>query len=167
MPGSNPQSIAPSRYQVIPRTLIFLFRGEALLLIKGAAHKTWAGKYNAIGGHLERGEDALTSARRELFEETGLQCGLRLCGSLINNTGRSPGIAVYIFTGDCPEGEARASSEGTVEWVPLERISGLPLRFDDLQALLPRILQARREGIPFSARSYYDASGQLVMEFGE
>jgi 8-oxo-dGTP diphosphatase len=166
MPSSD-QSLDPSRYKVIPRTLIFLFRGDSLLLIKGAAHKSWAGKYNAIGGHVERGEDVLSSARRELLEETDLQADLRLCGVLINDTGGDVGIAVYLLAADCYRGEPRSSEEGTVEWVDLDRLETLPMRFDDLGPLISHILETRRSRIPFSAFSYYDDSGRLVLTFAD
>ena len=72
MPASD-QGIRRDRYMLIPRTLIFLRRGESVLLIRGAPNKPlWANKYNGVGGHIERGEDALSAARRELREETGL-----------------------------------------------------------------------------------------------
>ena len=66
MPSSD-QGVTHDRYTLIPRTLIFLTRGERVLLLKGAPHKRlWANRYNGVGGHIERGEDVLTSARREL-----------------------------------------------------------------------------------------------------
>ncbi|MDP3183744.1 MAG: NUDIX domain-containing protein, partial [Anaerolineales bacterium] len=66
MPASE-QGVSRDRYMLIPRTLIFLRRGDSVLLIKGAPHKRlWANKYNGVGGHLERGEDVLSAARREL-----------------------------------------------------------------------------------------------------
>ncbi len=164
---SSDQAIHPARYRVIPRTLVFVFRGETLLLIRGAAHKSWAGKYNAIGGHIERGEDALSSARRELLEETGLRASLHLCGTLINDTGEDTGVAIYVFAADSLTGEPRPSSEGTLEWVAFERLSELPLRFDDLLQLLPHVLESYRSGRPFSARSYYDEAGRLLLSFGD
>lgn len=164
---SEDQFVDSTRYRVIPRTLIFIFRGDSLLLIKGAAHKSWAGKYNAIGGHVERGEDVLSSARRELLEETGLQADLHLCGTLINDTGNDTGVAVYIFCAHSPEGALLSSREGMLEWVHLDRLATLPLRFDDLPQLLPRVETACREKRPFSARSYYDGEGNLALIFAK
>ena len=47
--------------------LIFNSRGELLLI---QSHK-WHGKYGVPGGHIELGESAIESARREAKEETG------------------------------------------------------------------------------------------------
>lgn len=64
MPSSD-QGINRERYMLIPRMLIFLRRGESVLLLKGAPTKRlWAGKYNGVGGHVERGEDILSAARK-------------------------------------------------------------------------------------------------------
>jgi 8-oxo-dGTP diphosphatase len=140
---------------LIPRTAIFLRRGDEYLLIKGAPTKRlWAGKYNGLGGHVERGEDVLSSAKRELFEEAGIRAALWLCGTVVIDAG-DVGICMFVFCGENVQGEIKASAEGTVEWVRKEALSGLPV-VEDLPILLDRIDQIKPGDPPFSARSFYE-----------
>jgi 8-oxo-dGTP diphosphatase len=154
------------RYTVIPRTAIFLRRGESYLLLKGAPTKRlWANQYNGLGGHVERGEDILSAAKRELFEEAGLAGDLWLCGTLIVDAGEA-GICLFIFSGECLDEEPKPSKEGLAEWIPFDRIGELPV-VEDLPALLSKIHGMKRGDPPFSARSYYDDGDRLMMRFSE
>lgn len=164
MPQSD-QGITKDRYALIPRTAIFLRRGDAYLLLKGAPTKRlWANKYNGLGGHVERGEDVLSAAKRELLEETGLTADLWLCGTLIVDAGEM-GIALYLFGGECEEGEPSPSKEGLAEWIRYDAVDGLPV-VEDLPILLAKIHSMKRGDAPFSARSYYDEEGKLVVVVG-
>src|SRR5512135_302413 len=104
-------SLQRQRYSVIPRTLVFITRGERVLLLRGAPTKRiWANRYNGIGGHVERDEDIYSAAKREVIEETGLTVNrLRLCG-LINIDGNQiSGILLFVFTAESLSGEPIAS----------------------------------------------------------
>jgi len=161
------QGVNLDRYMLIPRTAIFVRREKLYLLLKGAPSKRlWAGKYNGLGGHVEPGEDVLSAAMRELLEETGLEADLWLCGTVVVDTGQNPGICLYVYSGECLYGEPKPSMEGAAEWIPFDALEGLPV-VEDLPVLLGRIHFMQRGDAPFSARSFYDDGGALIISFAE
>lgn len=161
----NPKDL--NRYRLIPRTLIFIFRGDEILLIKGSPQKKlWPGKYNGLGGHIEKGEDPKSAARRELLEESGLVCAsMTLCGTIIVDTGSNPGVAIYVFRGDYQSGNLVHSNEGTLEWVNVKNIQNVNV-VEDLNTIIPRILAQEKGEQPFSAIYSFDSVDNLQISFG-
>jgi 8-oxo-dGTP diphosphatase len=164
VPASD-QGINLDRYMLVPRTLIFLKRGERVLLLKGIQKKRlFAGLYNGVGGHIEPGEDVFTSACRELSEETGLASpNISLCGILTIDTGKNPGVCVFIFTGDSYEGEPHRTSEGNPEWIKFSEIGNISI-VSDLPVLLPKIIDFKPGSQIFYAHSVYDENENLIVK---
>jgi 8-oxo-dGTP diphosphatase len=150
--------------------LVFVFNGGEVLLLKGAPTKRlWANRYNGLGGHVEAGEDVYSAARREVMEEAGLGVhDLRLRGVVNVDTGQTIGIVFFVFSARCETRETRASEEGALEWVSLDRLPEVDL-VEDLPVLLARIRDgvASGDGDPFFARYNYDADDRLQIAFAE
>jgi 8-oxo-dGTP diphosphatase len=89
------------------------------------------GKYNGLGGKLDPGEDIVAGMKREILEEAGLEClNLQLRGTI-----SWPGFGKngedwfgFLFLIDRWQGTPlQANAEGTLAWVPVEKILQLPL----------------------------------------
>ena len=161
-------SLKRERYTAIPRTLVFITRGDCVLLLRGSARKRiWANKYNGIGGHIERDEDIYSAARREVIEETGLEVErLRLVG-LINIDGDQPtGILLFVFVAESQSGDPISSEEGPLEWIERDQITQVDL-VEDLPVILPRALAQPIGAAPFFAHYRYTDQEQLVIRFAE
>ena len=103
------------------------------------------GKYNGLGGKVERDEDVAAGMRREILEEAGIECGsMRMRGTL-----SWPGFGKsgedwfgFVFVIDDFTGTPLTSNpEGTLEWVDVDKLETLPLWEGDRQ-FLPMVFDA-------------------------
>ena len=103
------------------------------------------GKYNGLGGKLEADEDVVAGMRREIHEEAGIDClDLHLRGTI-----SWPGFGKhgedwfgFLFVVTHFRGEPlERNAEGTLEWVDVEKLAGLPLWEGD-RHFLPLVFDA-------------------------
>lgn len=147
---------------VYARTLCFIENGNDILLLKGASTKRlYPNLFNGVGGHVEAGEDVLTSLRREVREETGLEIeNPRLRAVLNVDEASKPGVVVFVFLATTSTRWVKPSAEGQLYWIPREHIYDFDL-VKDLYQLLPRILNPAVNGLWYGYYKY-DEAGNLV-----
>lgn len=153
------------RWLTVNRTLCFLRCEEDVLLLKRSLMtRIFPGRFNGVGGHIERGEDPMTSARREILEETGLTVhALDLRAIYAIDAGQANGIMVFVFVGSVSARDVVDSDEGKLHWIPIDKVRDYPL-VDDLYQILPRILQAPVDSAPLFIQMRYNGSDKLVLQ---
>ena len=122
-------------YTPIVATLGYILSpdGRRVLLVhrNKRAGDTHHGKYNGLGGKLEAGEEVVACLRREVREESGLECEQIQLRGTINWPGFGKGGEDwfgFIFLVERFAGEAwRENADGVLEWVEVERVPDLPL----------------------------------------
>jgi len=122
-------------YTPILATLGFIMSpdGSRTLLVHRNKRKDdqHLGKYNGLGGKMEPGEDIYSCLEREIYEEAGIHCQKVVLRGTINWTGFGPGGEDwfgFVFRVDSYSGEPKTSnSEGELSWIPVEKISLLPM----------------------------------------
>lgn len=130
-------------HTVIPRNLTVVFnkRKDKVLLIKGHSNKLhWADTYNALGGHVEPGENVYESARREVEEESGVSLTrdeLRLAGLVHVKDYHDKYALMFLFYAVTETTKTKPSYEGEVEWVDVNRLNTIGLIAEDLKKLVP------------------------------
>jgi 8-oxo-dGTP diphosphatase len=138
--------------------------GKKVLLVHRNARDNdhHLGKYNGLGGKLEKNEDVITGMKREIYEEAGIECTEMSLRGTINWTGFGPAgedwmgfiFLITAFTGTPHE----SNVEGTLEWVPLEKMDTLPMWEGD-KYFLPLLFDG--DPRPFHGYMPYDGGTPL------
>ena len=127
--------------------------GHTLMIYRNRkANDIHEGKWNGLGGKFEAGETPEECVIREVCEESGLLIrNPRLCGLLMFPGFKGNNWYVFVFTANDFTGELIDSPEGSLEWIPDEKILDLNLWESD-HIFMPWI----QEGKFFSAKFEYE-----------
>ena len=152
----------------IPKISEVFDSGQQVLMLNrearpGHVHDFHRGKWNGLGGKLERDESAVTAARREFLEEAGLdleEARFQPLGTLLFplfKPHRSEDWLVFVFVVDLKDHEIpqQQCSEGSLSFIEDHRILGLPLWPGDLH-FLPFVFKRK----PFWGTFWY-LNGEL------
>jgi 8-oxo-dGTP diphosphatase len=140
-------------------TLVFVFRGDALLLIR-KLRGLGAGKINGPGGRIEPGEATTDCARREVEEElrvTPLELQQR--GELRFQFVDGYSIHAFVFVANGCSGEPEATDEAIPMWIQRSAIPYDQMWADD-RLWLPLLL----DGKSFRGRFVFDGDQMLAHE---
>lgn len=124
-----------NKYTPISGTLGYILspdRQNVLMVHRIArSHDEQLGKYNGLGGKMQSDEDVATCMAREIREESGLEVTAMSLRGTVNWTNFGPkgedwlGF-IFLITGFTGAPYER-NDEGPLTWVPLDRISELPM----------------------------------------
>lgn len=125
-------------YTPILATLGFILSpdGQETLLVhrNKRADDQHLGKYNGLGGKMERQEDIFSCLRREVYEESGLQCEVATLRGTVSWPGfggtgdTSEDWFGFIYRIDRFSGTPRASNEeGDLQWCRVGELHLLPM----------------------------------------
>jgi 8-oxo-dGTP diphosphatase len=133
-------------YTPILATLAYILspdRRQVLLIHRNARpDDQHLGKYNGLGGKIDREEDVVAGVRREIHEEAGIDC----TEMTLRGTISWPGFGKngedwlgFLFLVTAFEGTPLTHNpEGALEWVDVDRIMELPL-WDGDRHFLPLV----------------------------
>lgn len=139
-----------------PATLVFVFRGDELLLIN---KKTGLGKgkVNMPGGKVDPGENPEECAVRECREEVGIAVSdLEYCGQHSFQFVDGYSIQVWVYRTRKFEGEPGETREARPMWVRQDRVPFDEMWEDD-RYWLPMVIRGER----FRGRWIFDGDRML------
>ena len=120
--------------------ICYLFKDNNVLMLfrnkkkKDINKEKWIG----VGGHIEEGETPLEAVIRETYEETELHINKCELVAEVTFFFKEDVEMMRVFTCDDFSGEVNYDcSEGTLEWIPLEKLFSIPLWEGDKYFLKP------------------------------
>ena len=117
--------------KIILATLCYVQKdGRTLMLYRNKKENDYhEGKWNGLGGKFELGESPEECSIREIKEECGLTVKSQKMKGFISfpKFDKVNDWQVFIFVIDDFEGELIDSPEGTLEWIPNEKLTELNL----------------------------------------
>ncbi len=124
------------------------------------------GKYNGLGGKMERTEDIASCMKREIYEEAGIEVTQMQMRGTVNWTCFGPkgeDWLGFIFLIEAFNGEPfKSCAEGTLEWVKIDQLGSLPMWEGD-KHFLPLVFDS--DSRPFHGYLPYNYETPLSWSF--
>ena len=126
-------------YDLLFNVGFITFEEDVLMLLRNKAPNK--GKWNGVGGHIEKGESPYLSMLREIKEETGVALPSVNFGGILTWEGFEikPG-GLFIFSGQSPDKKVTGNGEGVLAWKPLKFAFSDSTVVDNIHIFLPPVL---------------------------
>lgn len=152
-----------TKYALVPRTLVFINKGEKILMLKKQIKESFGyGKINGVGGHIEKGEEPYEAAIREVREETAMTVrNMDMVTIVFIDIKDIPGILLFVFRADHEAGELIESTEGELLWMSRSEISTNDLVLGDIPYLIEICDNYEHGKMPQILKYIYDENDNL------
>lgn len=152
--------MSTKRHIVVPRVLCFIFNKDSVLMLKASKEKDWYGYYEPPGGHIEKGEDVISAAEKEIYEETGLRVSNTKLAGIIHVSGFfGKEIMLFVTKSFTNKAILSSSHEGEAVWIKLSMINKISL-IEDTKPMLEKIMTMKKGEI-FVGTSEFDGKDKL------
>lgn len=148
--------------RTIKGSAVLVVKRERLLLVRKFEESLGKYRWKPLSGELLSGESPIEGAKREAYEESGLEVRqLEPCGELrCFFEGKQEEWIIYLFATSSFEGELRSSEEGIVRWFPIDELPYDEMWTDD-KHWLPHVLDGKKVVGSF----HFDADGSKLLDF--
>lgn len=155
--------MAKNRHQVIPRVMCFVFTPDRkeVVFMRASQEKDWEGKFDPPGGHIEVGESVITTANREVIEETSLTPKeTKLKGIVHVSNFFNKNIMLFLTTSIAEKKPLEVHREGIPGWISINKLDDIDL-VEDVRPILNRLLKLDENEI-LVGTSEFDGKDGLV-----
>ena len=123
--GGN--TLKPGEYHLVVHIWIVSSTGRFLIQRRAYSKKLMPGEWAATGGAAIAGEDSYTAARRELYEELGIEGDQSSLKKLVRIKRRNSLLDVWVITADVAEDELilQKSEVADAKWVSRDTLEDM------------------------------------------
>ncbi|MCX7019844.1 MAG: NUDIX domain-containing protein [bacterium] len=140
--------MCPKPYSLSVKLLIRDPQDRCLVLRRASTAKSNAGMWDFPGGKIDPGENLENAARRETFEETGLEIELARVAGADESESETHRIAYLFLEARISRGELRLSSEhDDFTWLPPSELAAADI-CPQFLAFAQRLSESHRLGKP-------------------
>ncbi len=135
-----------------------VLRCENMLLLLKRNKAPHINKFVPVGGKIEPYETPMESAKRETYEETGLQLEhLKYFGTLTETSPTDYNWVSFVYAANIQMIEVPQCSEGILSWIDYKDLNNIPSPITDLY-----IYKSIKENKKFAFNAIYNESLELI-----